>query len=77
MHRWKVTIEAWPYSLPNMTRDEAQKLAGARSAEYEVEAQGFHEAVTLADAIVQGIRANPHVWRAPIVGLRQDIEVGG
>lgn len=71
MSRWIVTIEAWPHSLPGKTRDEAQELAGERRAEYEVEAQEFRDVVALAHAIQKGIKSNPAVWEAAIVGVRK------
>lgn len=71
MRRWKITVETWPYSLPNMTKADAQKLAGTRSADYEVLADCAKSALRMADAIVMGVKANPAVWNAPIVALVQ------
>jgi hypothetical protein len=74
MRRWKITIEAWPFSMEKCTAEDAQKLAGERSKDYVVRAIDAAQALEFADAIAMGVRSNPAVWRAPIVALAQEPE---
>lgn len=68
MHRWRITIEAWPHSSgKGQTADQA--LAGERVQTYEIDAQTIAEALKLADCIARGICSNPAVWQAPIFGI--------
>ena len=66
-----ITIEAWPHSTGNGAEAD-QKLAGDRSKDYVVEALDFKEAFKFAEAIAMGMRANPMVWRAPIVAINKE-----
>lgn len=70
MRTWRITVEAWPYST-GAGSEADQKAAGARSANYDVKADGLRDVVRLAEAIAMGVSANPHVWRAPIVSIVQ------
>ena len=63
MKRWKITIEAWPFS------QVSQELAGKRSNDYPVRAEDMADAFRQAEAIAMGVRANPAVWRAPITAI--------
>lgn len=67
MDRWKITIEAWPFSVGGAVPDQA--AAGDRAKDYVVRAEDAAEAMRLAEAIAMGVRANPAVWRAPITGV--------
>lgn len=71
--RWMVTIEAWPHSTGNGA-DADQRAAGLRSQNFAVRAEGMAAALELAEAIAQGMRTNPMVWRAPIVAIVQEQE---
>ena len=70
---WLVTIEAWPHST-GKGADNDQKSAGERSQNLAVHAEGMAAALEIAEAIAQGIRTNPMVWRAPIVAIVQGQE---
>lgn len=70
MRRWKITVEAWPFSTGQGNVVD-QKNAGPRSADYYVEARDATDALRLAQAIQQGVKASPHVWEAPITALVQ------
>lgn len=63
MDRWKITIEAWPFS------GVSQERAGARSTDFVVHALDAKEAFEAAENIAMGIRVNPAVWRAPITAV--------
>lgn len=71
MDLWKVTIEAWPHQTGE-GRDEDQKAAGERSANYTVRAVDMGDALKAAEYIAMGVRANPRVWRAPITAIVKD-----
>ena len=66
--RWKITIEAWPHSTGNGNEAD-QAAAGDRSSEYVVTAQDIKGAMVHAEDIQVGIKHNPAVWEAPIVGI--------
>ncbi len=61
--RWRITIEAWPRGAFD------QAAAGERSSEYVVTAQDIRGALVHAEDIQEGIRRNPAVWEAPIMGI--------
>lgn len=71
--RWMVTIEAWAHSTGN-GEDNDQKLAGERSQNFVVNAVDISAALEFAEAISQGMRTNPMVWRAPIKAIIQERE---
>lgn len=66
--RWIITIEAWPHSTGN-GQDSDQVAAGERVQSYCVNARDITEALYLANCIAKGMRSNPMVWQAPIVGI--------
>lgn len=68
MDRWKITIEAWPHST-GAGAETDQKAAGERVGSYVVRAIDAASALEFAEAIAQGVRANPMVWRAPITAI--------
>ncbi len=74
--RWMVTIEAWPHSTGN-GQEADQKLAGERSQNFAVRAIDISAALELAEAIAQGMRTNPMVWRAPIMAIIRSRECAG
>lgn len=71
--RWLVTIEACPHSTGNGA-DADQKAAGLRYQNFAVRAEGMAAALEIAEAIAQGMRTNPMVWRAPIVAIVNEKE---
>jgi hypothetical protein len=72
--RWLVTIEAWPQSTGNGA-DADQKAAGHRTQNFSVRAEGMAAALEAAEYIAQGMRTNPMIWRAPIVGIQSEEEI--
>lgn len=68
-----VTIEAWPGSTGHGGLSD-QEAAGPRSQNFVVRAEGMAAALEMAECIAQGLRANPRVWRAPIVAIIQERE---
>ena len=70
MDLWLVEIEAWPQST-GRGADVDQKEAGERCKSYPVRAIDMGEAFRMAEAIAMGVRANPMVWRAPIVKIEK------
>lgn len=66
--QWKIEIEVWPYSTGAGSAED-KKAVGERSHQFVVPADDIHEAVKKAELIVQGIKTNPRVWQAPIMGI--------
>lgn len=77
MKRWKITVEAYPHSLPGKTSVEAQELCGGRLHTFDITADEFRDAVKIAFAIAKGVESNPHCWKAPIRGVVQDTDRTG
>ena len=73
--RWLVTIEAWPHST-GKGQEADQTLAGERRQDFVVRAEGMAAALKHAECIAQGMRANPMVWRAPIIAIVAERENG-
>lgn len=71
--RWLVTIEVCPHSTGNGAAAD-QRAAGLRFQNFAVRAEGMAAALELAEALAQGVRTNPMVWRAPIVAIVQEQE---
>lgn len=68
MLRWRITIEAWPHST-GAGAEADQKAAGAREQYFYADADDFTEATKLARCFADGVKANPAVWMAPIMGV--------
>ena len=67
---WHITIEAWPYST-GAGQEADQKAAGPRRKTCRVRAEDFRQAASFAQTLAAGVKANPAVWLAPIVGVAQ------
>lgn len=68
MHRWRITIQAWPHSTGN-GQDADQKAAGDRERYFYVNAESIRDAMKMAECFAQGMEHNPAVWHAPIMGV--------
>ena len=68
MNRWRITIEAWPHSTGNGAEAD-QKAAGDRERYFYVDADDIEHAMKMARCFAEGMRANPAVWMAPIMGV--------
>ncbi|MDB5412107.1 MAG: hypothetical protein JWR10_442 [Rubritepida sp.] len=74
MNRWRITIQAWPYSTGSGAATD-QKAAGEREQNFYVDASDIRLAMKMAECIASGIEANPAVWQAPIVGVQVERDV--
>lgn len=68
MRRWRITVEAWPFST-GKGRDADQKAAGDRTHYFYVNADDIEEAMKMARCFSEGMKRNPAVWMAPIFGV--------
>ena len=68
MSRWRVTLEAMPYST-GQGADVDMKASGPRVREHTFDAPEFHDAVKIAYAFQAGVKSSDHVWEAPIQQL--------
>lgn len=68
MMKWKITIEAWPYSTGEGA-DKDQKACGDRSHVFTTIAEDIKTALRHADLICQGIQQNPRVWQTVIMSI--------
>lgn len=70
--RWRVTISVWPYSTG---KGQAVDKAAAGAAEGDLyfycDAENFRDAVKFAECFARGVKANPAVWEAPIMGVHR------
>jgi len=69
--RWRITIEAWPHST-GKGQEEDQKAAGDRERYFYVDAEDIADAMKMARCFAEGMKANPAVWMAPIMGVHVD-----
>jgi len=70
MYKYRVTIEAWPFST-NLGEAVDQKNAGQRRNNFIVTADGMSDAYKQAELITIGMRTNPKVWQTPIISIIQ------
>jgi len=70
--RWRITIAIYPHSSGN-GQDADRKAAGAEDGDryFYVEANDFKEASRMAECYSEGVKANPAVWEAPIMGVHR------
>ena len=71
--RWKIVIEAWPYST-GAGHEADQATAGDRKQFFYVTASEFSEAAKLAACFSQGMERSTTIWRAPIMGVFREQE---
>lgn len=71
MNRWRITIEACPHSTGNGA-DADQKAAGDRVHYFYTDANDIDEAMVRARCFAEGMKCNPAVWMAPILGVHVD-----
>lgn len=65
MHRWRITIDPMPFSGAD------PKAAASEDGPHHfyVDADDIRVAVKMAECIQQGMKRNPAVWEAPILGV--------
>lgn len=68
--RWRIAIEVWPHSS-GKGQEADQKTAGDRELYFYADAEDIDAAIRCARCFAEGIRANPAVWMAPIVGVHR------
>ncbi len=68
MLRWRITIEAWPHST-GAGQEADQKAAGDRTHYFYVDAEDIRDAMRMAECFAEGMKRNPAVWMAPIMGV--------
>jgi hypothetical protein len=70
MHRWRITIEPHPFSSGKGAEAD-RKAAGADegSHHFYVDAGDIREAMKMAQCFAEGMKRNPAVWEAPIIGV--------
>jgi len=70
MFRWKIAIEAVPFSSGKGAEADA-KAAGAEDGPLFFYADGddIHAAVKMARCFADGIECNPAVWKARVIGI--------
>lgn len=78
--RWRISIAIYAHSTGNGAEAD-KKAAGADEGDiyFYVDAQDFKEASKMAQCFSDGVRANPAVWEAPIMGVHryeEGIETG-
>ena len=70
MHNWIVNYEVWPY------HGGKQADAGERKQSYiirssDLQCNDIFEVTKVARQYINGVKANPHVWQAPITSIQQ------
>lgn len=68
MHRWRISIEVYPFSGAD------PKAAGSEDGPHNfyVDANDIREAMKMAECFQQGMKRNPAVWEAPILGVHRE-----
>ena len=68
MDRWRITIEARPYSTGKGAVAD-QEAAGDRVHYFYTDAGSIDDAMKQARCFAEGMKRNPAVWMAPILGV--------
>jgi len=69
-NNWLIFLTVWAYSTGNGAEVD-QASVGPANQSYKVEADDFDAAKVMAEHFLEGIRRNPRVWKAQIVGIIQ------
>lgn len=63
IENWEITMYVWPFSGVD------KKWVGGKEQKFRVHAKDFDDAVIQGNNILTGIRTNPDVWQAGILGV--------
>jgi len=68
VHRWRISIEVYPFQ----GADRKAAAADDGPHYFFVDAHDIREAMKMAECFQQGMKRNPAVWEAPILGVYRE-----